>query len=455
MRYRALSILLILLLLLPRAAAAQLARRSLGEGAAPAALTVEEAIARTLARNPALRATRAAEDEAQARVREARAAYLPRLDVIEGWQRADQPVFVFSSLLGQRQFTSGDFALDRLNHPDALSNYRAAVLLEQTVFDGARASAAVGTASRAREISKLESDRTAAELRLGAVRAYGRLLAATALHTAARAAVEAAAADLRRTEARRDAGLETEANVLALRLHAADAEARRVRAENDETIARAELNALMGAPLDDPIAVRETPLAPATTRDPAALEARALAGRVEMKQATLRRELADVQRRGARASLLPQVTLQAAAEANGDAFADRASAWSVGVQVRWNAFAGGADLARLRQAGAAAARADAERERLETAIRLEVRTATANLNAAYAREAASHRMVEQARESQRMIRDRYEAGLVPASELLRADNAVLEAEAARIGAIVDAQVGEAALERALGVNGTK
>jgi outer membrane protein TolC len=443
MHYRLLTALLVLLL--PRGAAAQ----------APAVLTLDEAVARTLAHNPALKATRATENEAQARIREARAGYLPRLDLVEGWQRANQPVFVFSSLLGQRQFTSGDFALDRLNHPDALANYRAAVIVEQTLFDGARTAAAVGGARGARDISKLETDRTAAELQLAAVRAYGRLVSATALHAAARTAVAAGAEDLRRIEARRDAGLETEANVLALRLHAADAEARRVRAANDETVARAELNALMGAPLDDPIAVQQAPVPQAGDRDPARLEAQALASRVEMKQAVLRRQLADAQRRGARAALFPQVSLQAAAEANGETFGDRASAWSVGVLVRWNAFAGGGDAARLQQAGAAAARADAERERLETAIRLEVRTATANLDAAYAREAATRRMVEQARESQRMIRDRYEAGLVPASELLRADDAVLQAESARIGAVVDVHVGEAALQHALGTNGTR
>jgi outer membrane protein TolC len=435
----------LLMLLLPGAAGAR----------AQARLTMEEAVARTLAHNPALRASRAAQDEARARVQEARAGYLPRLDLIEGWQRADQPVFVFSSLLVQRRFSSGDFAFDRLNHPDALSNHRAAVLIEQTVFDGARTAASVGSARRAMQISELETNRTAAELGLAAVRAYGRLLASIALSEAARSSVQAAAEDLRRTEARRDAGLETEANVLALRLHAADAEARRVRAEGDETVARAELNALMGAPLDGPIAVQEPPFAPAASLDASALEVQALGARVEMRQAALRRQLADTQRLNARASLFPQVTLQAAAEANGETFGDRANAWSVGLLVRWNAFAGGADAARLKQASAAAARAEAERERAETAIRLEVRTAVSNLTTAHARETAVRRMVEQARESQRMIRDRYEAGLAPASELLRADDAVLEAEASRIGAIVDVHVGAAALQHAVGTIGTK
>ena len=65
--------------------------------------------------------------------------------------------------------------------------------------------------------------------------------------------------------------------------------------------------------------------------------------------------------------------------------------------------------------------------------------------AATAREATG-----QARESLRMIRDRYEAGLVPASELLRAAEAVLQAESLRIAALTDTYVSAAAVTRAAG-----
>ena len=68
---------------------------------------------------------------------QARAGYLPKVDVAESWQRGNQPVFVFSSLLAQRQFTAADFALDALNHPDAVDNFRSAVMIEQSLFDGA------------------------------------------------------------------------------------------------------------------------------------------------------------------------------------------------------------------------------------------------------------------------------------------------------------------------------
>lgn len=62
-------------------------------------LTLAEAIARARAHNPDVGGAAGAEREAAQRVTQARAGYLPRVDVVESWQRGNQPVFVFSSLL--------------------------------------------------------------------------------------------------------------------------------------------------------------------------------------------------------------------------------------------------------------------------------------------------------------------------------------------------------------------
>ena len=58
--------------------------------------------------------------------------------------------------------------------------------------------------------------------------------------------------------------------------------------------------------------------------------------------------------------------------------------------------------------------------------------------------------VEQARESRRIIRDRYEAGLTDVTSLLRAAEAVVEAETQEVAAQVAVLTETAALERALG-----
>jgi outer membrane protein TolC len=413
-------------------------------------LTLREAVDQALARNPAVRAARAAEDEATARVRQARAGFLPRVDFTEAWQGGNQPVFVFGSLLAQQRFTAANFAIDALNQPDALSNHRAAVVVEQTIFDGLRTRAGLSASQLGGELAAEESRRAALDISLETVRAYGRALAAAASADVARASVESATEDLRRAVERRDAGFETEASVLALRVERSDAEVRRIAADADAANARAALNIVIGAPIDDrrPLApLGELPPGPT---DAAALEQTALTSRPELRQARLRERLAAEEITIARAGYLPQVVAQGGIEANGNTFGDRASSWTAAVQVRWNAFAGGADKARAAAATAAAARAAAEREGAEQAVQLEIREAIAGHASAQARRAAARAMVDQAVESRRIIRERYEAGLAPASELTRANELVLRAEATHIAALVDVHVSAAALDRAAG-----
>ena len=98
-------------------------------------LSLSEAIARAKAHNPDAGSAAAAEREAAERVTQARGGYFPKVDVAESWLRGNNPVFVFSSLLAQRQFTAADIALDALNHPAAMDNFRAAFSVEQSLFD--------------------------------------------------------------------------------------------------------------------------------------------------------------------------------------------------------------------------------------------------------------------------------------------------------------------------------
>ena len=99
-------------------------------------LTLERAISLALSAHPDLEAAAAAEAEARERRAAARAAWYPRIHVQEEWQRGNQPVFVFGSLLNQRRFTEADFTLTSLNHPAPLNNFRAAIGLSQSLFDG-------------------------------------------------------------------------------------------------------------------------------------------------------------------------------------------------------------------------------------------------------------------------------------------------------------------------------
>jgi outer membrane protein TolC len=413
-------------------------------------LTLTEAIARARAQNPDAGSAAAAEREAAQRIKQARAGYLPRVDIAESWQRGNQPVFVFSSLLAQRQFTGADFALEALNHPDPVDNFHSAVMFEQSVFDAAtRANvAAAGINHDMATANRLAVDRDLAE---SVTRAYGRVLVAAAASESAAAAVETARADRELAGNRRDAGRATDADVLQLDVYVSQTREQQIRTASDEQIARAQLNQLMGEPLDEAFALDRSPaVAVLDATDVASLEAEALKNRTDMKIVALQEQLARASEAAARGAFLPQVAAQGGWEFNGGAWNSRTSSWVVGAVTRINVFHGFADKARLAEAREQMTRRALEREKAETAARLDVHTAIARLDAARASEAVGRAAVAQARESRRIVRDRYEAGLTDVASLLRASEAVAQAETQQMAAQVAVLTETAALERALG-----
>jgi outer membrane protein TolC len=182
----------------------------------------------------------------------------------------------------------------------------------------------------------------------------------------------------------------------------------------------------------------------------ASLEAEALKNRPDVKLAVLQQQLAESDYTAARAAFLPQVAAQGGWEFNGGDWNTRSSSWIVGAVARFNVFHGFADKARLTETREQATRRGLEREKAETAARLDVQIALTRLDAARASEAVGRAAVAQARESRRIILDRYEAGLTDVTSLLRAAEAVVQADTQQTVAQVAVVTETAALERILG-----
>lgn len=413
-------------------------------------LSLADAIARARAQNPDAGISATAEREAAQRVIAARAGYWPRLDFVESWQRSNQPVFVFSSLLAQRQFTAADFGLDALNRPQAIDNVRSAVTVEQPLFDlGTKAN--VSAASIGHQVTTATRLKVGDDLTVSVTDAYGRVLAAAGAQRAVAAAVETALADRVLATNRRDAGLATDADVLQIDVHVSRTREQQILAVSEERIARARLNQVMGEPLGATFMLEPAGVVAAIdASDVAALEAEALDKRPDVRVAALQEDLARANETAARAAFLPQVSAQGGWEFNGGAWNSHASSWVIGAVARVNLFRGFADQARLAEARDQSARRAIERAKVHTATRLDVHVALARLDAARASEAVGRDAVIQARESQRIIRDRYEAGLTDVTSLLRSAEAVVQAEVQQITAQVAVLTETAALQRALG-----
>jgi len=412
-------------------------------------LTLEDAIRRAQGDTADARALASSIDEANARIQRTQSGYWPRVDLTESVQRGNQPVYVFSSLLSQRRFTAANFAIPALNHPDPVTNTRTAVALEQPLYNAGLTQLGVQAATLERDMATATRDTARQELGFLAAQAFVRVLQLEATVRATDAAVAAAESDRQRARARREVGLVTEADVLAVDVHLADMRQRQVAAAGDLAVARLQLAEAVGLPLTASVAPVRPASRPATA-DGDALVRDALTRHPQLLQASIHLQLAENGQRTARAALLPTVAVQGGWEFNGETLGAQQSSWVIGAEVRMNVFRGFADKARTTEASHAHVRASAERERVERRIELDVRGALAQLAAARAREEAGRAALTQARESQRIIRDRYESGLATVTDVLRAAEAALEAESRATTAETDVILQTVALDRALG-----
>jgi outer membrane protein TolC len=415
---------------------------------AQTSLTLEEAMRRAQTDTAGARAVASAIAEADARIEGAKSRFWPRLDVTASVQRGNQPVFVFGSLLSQRRFAAANFAIPALNDPNPITNARTAVAIEQPILDAGLTALGVRAARLDREIAVANRDAADQDLAFAAAQSFVDVLRLEAAVRATDGAVAAAEADRERARARRDVGLATPSDVLAVDVHLAEMRQRQIAAAGDLAVARMRLAESAGLPLTAPITL--VPPAARPAADDTALVPEALTTHPQLRRADAQRQLADNGRRSARAALLPAVGVQAGWEFNGATFGGLQSSWIIGAEVRLNVFRGFADKARIAEAGHAYLRATAERDRASRRIEVEVRGALAQLAAARARQEAGTASLAQARESQRIIRDRYESGLATVTDVLRAAEATLDAESRATAAEMDVILQTVALDRALG-----
>jgi len=124
--------------------------------------------------------------------------------------------------------------------------------------------------------------------------------------------------------------------------------------------------------------------------------------------------------------------------------------WTAGLVVRWSPFRGLSDVGLLRRAEAEREAARAELEAAERRARAEVRAAQAEREAARAGFAAAEAALVQAGQAARAARVRYAEGAALITELLAVRAAESVQRLARLQALYQARIADAALVLALG-----
>ena len=415
-------------------------------------LTLADAVKVALEKHPALRAAGHQAAAAAAGIDQARAGFLPRVDFSEGLTRSNNPVYAFGSLLNQGRFTQADFAVDKLNHPDAISNWRTNIGGSVPLFMGGRTLLGYQQAQIGKEAAGRGRARVEQEVIFGVVRAYHAVLLSREAQATVEASVRTAEANLAAAEARHEAGVVVASDTLAARVRLARLKEEAIAAANQVRLAEATLNDAMGVALEQSNRITGSlDLSPLRYDRLEGLEALARDQRPDYRQAIQEEKRLEKEVLRAKGAFLPTVHLMGNYEINNHRLTSEGQdSWSVGVVMNWNLFGGGLDHARIVEAQANRERAAAMRDKLASGIGLEVRDAFLALQTARERVTVAKDAVTSAEEGLRIVQDRYEAGLTTIVELLDSETALTAARTDLTRTLYDATVGQTRLELSLG-----
>ena len=416
-------------------------------------VTLEQAVQSALQQNPAFRTSQDDADAARARLKQVQSAWYPRFDFHQDFTRGNNPVYVFGTKLTQRQFTAADFALNRLNTPTPFDNFQTRFDGQWRLFDSGQTIFHQRAAKKLVTTADFQTEQARQDLILEVVRAYYGIGVLQENEKAAEVAVRTAEATAQRMAAMHQAGTVVDSDLLSAKVFVAQMKDRQIRAQNDLAIAQMQLARLMGLPVENQLELAGNLTEPnALAKSLQEWTQTALAERPALRAAQLEETAVDDERKAAKAEFGPTIALFGTTERDAMTMAGPSGTnWTAGARLDFNLFAGGATKARMAEAAANANKAKHNVEWFRSGVTLEVRKAFLDAEAAAQRAAAARDAADQAKESLRIVQNRYEAGLTTITELLRAQTAQLDSRTLYLNALQDWQVSQAQLERASGV----
>jgi outer membrane protein TolC len=413
--------------------------------AAQEAVTLEDAVARALQRSARILeidARRAGADAAEAG---AGAGRMPVVSIVGGYTRTNHVEEFGVAQPGQPL---------RLIYPDVPDNVRSRLDLQWPIYTGGRTTA-LERASRAESNALAEDlDAARADLRLEVTRAFWAAVTSRETERVLDRAVQRMDAHLGDLRARLTQGLIPPNEVTSAEAQRSRQQLLAIEARNTRLVADADIRRLIGG--SGPL----TPQAELTAvgQQKAAVPEKKVGvpERAELRGLEERLGAARAREEAARSAAKPQVAAVAGfdyARPNPRIF-PRAGrwedSWDVGFNVSWALWDGGRRKADQAEASAATRAVEARVTELERQIAFELQQRELELDSSRAAITAAEDGVRSALETQRVLRERYRAGVATSTEVLDAEIALLQAELERTRALANERLAVARLDRAAG-----
>ncbi len=420
------------------------------ESAAPAPISLADAMERGRSGAAAPAAAAARQRAAEARARQAAGSRLPQVRLSEQWLRTDSPADAFGMQLNQERFSFPEFVAGDPNDPDALVTAITRVEVELPIWTGGELSARIEQARLAAEAAGAGAARAGDVAAVAAAEAWIRLAQAreaAALLERSRATV-AAHVELARNYSAQ--GMIVRSDLLLAEVELARIDDLLAEARGQARVAEAHLGYRLGEPMGTQYRLGVLDVPPALTRSREESIA-ATGGRHDLAGARKQLAAGELEAKALAGGLLPRVGIVGRHDFVDDRlFGTHGDATTLVALASFDLFDGG-----TRRAAIAAARADAQAARADLVrfvegAELEAREAYEVAAVALGRRATAAAALAAAAEAARIVEQRFRAGVVRSTDLLDAATARREAEMRELVARSDAWLAQLRLALAAG-----
>ncbi|MEY3868340.1 MAG: hypothetical protein RLZZ338_2231 [Cyanobacteriota bacterium] len=394
--------------------------------------------------------------ESQATLREAKAAWYPTLDLNIDANNAFSASSDLSVMAANRR--ARDAGQPENNQSFANSTINTNLQLSYDVDLFGRTASTVRATEQQVRVRELELERLVEELRLNVTTSYYDVQSADGQVAISEAAVRNAQKSLQDAEALERAGVGTRFAVLQSQVNLSNEQQRLNEARRDQRTARRRLTEILNVnPSVELLAADPVEQAGAWKLSLDESIVLALKNRAELEQQLVQRDLSKEQRRTALTSQLPRLNLSASygvlglIPGDGNPYATRgwADGYSLSARLTWNLFDGGATQARVKQRELDIALAESRFSQLRNQIRREVEQSYFTLESSFDSIGTAEKGVEQAKESLRLARLRFQAGVGTQTDVINSETDLTRAQRNLLLAIIGYNRALSSLQRAV------
>lgn len=320
------------------------------------------------------------------------------------------------------------------------------------IFTGGKLSGTIKQAKANYQYNQVGVQRTYNEMRSTVTDGYFTMLQADNMQKLSAESVARLEDHLKNVQAQYDVGVVAKVDVLRSQVELANAKQTLIQAENSYQVAEANMNKIVGLPMDTNLKLDNLLVYNAYDKNMDDCLAYAAEHRPELMQAQYNVDAAKGALMVARSGHMPQVAASASQSWSDTNWpGDEKGNWGVGVNVSMNVFDTGVTLSKIHGAEADLKKAEETYRNTVDSVNLDVRSNYLGLREAEKRISTTKLAVEQADEDYRIAQLRYMSGVGTNTDVLDAQVALTQAKTNYTKALYDYNTSKTALETSIGV----